>query len=101
MSRLLREHRAGWVVPPGDAAALAGALAEALEDPAQADLRRQGARDLLAAFRWEKALAPLLRFCREPLADLAKERFAHRPTASSPRDELRFRILRRVRRLGL
>src|SRR5947199_119575 len=33
MSRLLAEHRAGWVTPPGDAPALARALAEVLDDP--------------------------------------------------------------------
>lgn len=96
MSRLLSEHRAGWVVPPGDAAALARALAEALAEPGA---RRAGAGELLAAFRWERVLAPLVGFCREPRADSTKERFAHRPGTAAPPDALGFRLRRKLRGL--
>jgi glycosyltransferase involved in cell wall biosynthesis len=94
MSRLLAEHGAGWVVPPGDAAALAQALAEALAQP---DSRRPGARELLAAFHWDRVLAPLVRFCREPRVDPTKARFAHRPATVAPPDPLAFRLRRRLR----
>lgn len=101
MSRLLKEHRAGWVVPAGDAAALARALTEVLEGPqAERDSRRAGARELLAGFRWERALEPLLRFCRDPRADESKERFAQSRGISAPRDAFVFRLKRRLRRLG-
>lgn len=101
MSRLLKEHRAGWVVPTGDAAALARALAEVLEGPpAEREARRAGAQELLAGFRWDRALAPLLRFCRDPRADETKERFAHRPGVTVSRDAILFRLRRRLRRLG-
>src|SRR4029453_5462300 len=43
MSRLLAEHRAGWVAPTGDSAALARVLADALDNPA---FRQAGAREL-------------------------------------------------------
>jgi glycosyltransferase involved in cell wall biosynthesis len=102
MGRLLAEHRAGWVVPPGDPAALARALAEALdrpENPAAATARREGARELLAGFTWERALAPLVRFCREPRSDPSKERFVHRPATVAPPDGLSFRVRRRLRLL--
>ena len=36
---------------------------------------RAGARELLQAFTWDRALAPLVRFCREPRRDETKERF--------------------------
>ena len=99
IARLLGEHRAGWVVPAGDAEALARALAEALEEPAaRAEARRQGARALLAAFRAERAFAPLLRFCRAARGDAAKERFAFRPATFAPPDRLLFRVRRRLRR---
>ena len=119
MSRLLREHGAAWVVPPGDAPALARAIVEALEavgDPAPpaaahpappaaiypappAAAWRQGAAALLAAFRWEPALAPLLRFCREPRRELTKERFVHTLATAAPPDGAGFRLRRRLRRL--
>ncbi|HEY7215235.1 MAG TPA: glycosyltransferase [Thermoanaerobaculia bacterium] len=94
MSRLLAAHGAGWVVPPGDAAALARALAEAIADP---DSRRAGARELAAAFHWERVLAPLVRFCRTPCADATKERFAARPATVAPPDRLAFRLRRKLR----
>lgn len=96
MSRLLTEHRAGWVVPPGDADALARCLVEAVES-ASDETRRRGARELLAGFRWERALAPLVRFCRAPRTDPTKERFAWRPAVVTPPDPLAFRLRRRLR----
>jgi hypothetical protein len=97
MSRILREHGAGWVVPPGDAPALAAALTEAVGDAAARERRRAGARELLAGFRWDRALAPLVRFCREPRVDATKERFVHRPGTAAPPDPLPLRIRRRLR----
>jgi hypothetical protein len=97
MSRMLREHGAGWVVPPGDAEALAAALTEAVEDVDARERRRAGARELLADFRWDRALAPLVRFCREPKIDATKERFVHRPGTAAPPDPLPLRIRRRLR----
>jgi len=78
VSRLLGEVGAGWVVPPGDEAAVAAALVEALEAGPTPE-RRQAARELAARFDWERVLAPLVGFCRAPAADPAKEQFAYRP----------------------
>jgi glycosyltransferase involved in cell wall biosynthesis len=98
MARLLTEHKAGWVVPPGDPAALARALVEALDrSPEVVAAQEKGARDLLAAFTWDRALAPLVRFCSEPRSDPAKERFVHRPATVAPPDRLGFRVRRRLR----
>jgi glycosyltransferase involved in cell wall biosynthesis len=91
LSRLLREHGGGWVVPPGDVAALAAALVEAVESPGQ---RAAGARALAAGLAWEAALAPLLRFCLAPRRDAGKERFAHRPPTVAPADRLGLRLRR-------
>ncbi|HTQ80316.1 MAG TPA: glycosyltransferase family 4 protein [Thermoanaerobaculia bacterium] len=99
MGRLLVEHGAGWVVPPGDAAALAAALVEALDrPPALAAAQAAGAQRLLAAYSWDRALAPLVRFCQEPRTDPTKERFAHRPATVAPPDHLGFRVRRYLRR---
>jgi glycosyltransferase involved in cell wall biosynthesis len=108
MSRLLREHGAGWVVPPGDAPALARAIVEALavappragDQTPRSAAWRQGAAALLAAYRWEQALAPLLRFCREPRRELTKERFVHTLVTAAPPDGAGFRLRRRLRRLA-
>lgn len=99
MSRLLREHGAGWVVPPGDGESLALAIAEALEDEDARERCRAGARNLLRGFAWDEALQPLLRFCREPKIDGAKERWVHRPETTAPPDPLLFRARRKLRRL--
>jgi len=97
MSRLLAEHHAGWIAPPGDAPALARALDEALDDPAS---RRAGARKLVDQFRWDHVLAPLVAFCRDPKIDGTKERFGQRPATTAPADRLAFRLRRRLRQWG-
>jgi glycosyltransferase involved in cell wall biosynthesis len=94
MSRLLAEHHAGWLAPAGDAAALSRLLAAALDDPGS---RRAGARSLAAAFRWDRVLAPLVAFCREPWTDPTKERFAQSLTTVAPADRLAFRLRRKLR----
>lgn len=99
MSRMLREHGAGWVVPPGDGEALALALAEALEDEDARERSRAGARELLRGFVWDQALEPLVRFCREPKIDETKERWVHRPETAAPPDPIPFRARRKLRRL--
>jgi glycosyltransferase involved in cell wall biosynthesis len=98
ISRLLREHGAGWVVPPGDPAALAEALVAVLER-GEGAIRKAGAAALAAGFRWERALAPLIDFCRAPRRDLTKESFTHRLETRAPRDPLGFRVRRYLRTL--
>jgi glycosyltransferase involved in cell wall biosynthesis len=98
MSRLLREHQAGWVVPPGDAAALATALREALGDPEARERRRSGAARLATEMAWERALAPLLEFLAAPRRDASKDRFGQPLPTVAPADALDLRIRRRLRR---
>ncbi|HEY0782843.1 MAG TPA: glycosyltransferase [Thermoanaerobaculia bacterium] len=98
MSRLLAQHGAGWVVPPGDAEALCAAMAAALDDAALREARRRGASELLRAFRWDQALAPLVRFCAQPKVDPTKERFAFRPETVVPPERALDRLGRRLRR---
>jgi glycosyltransferase involved in cell wall biosynthesis len=71
---------------------------ETLEGPLAA-VWRQGAAELLAAFRWERAIAPLLAFCRAPRRDATKERFVHSLATAAPADGSGFRVRRRLRRL--
>ena len=99
MGRLLVEHDAGWVVPPGDPAALAVALEEVLDRPDRVAARRANAAPLLAAFTWERALEGLVAFCRDPRKDPTRDDFAFRPATVSPPDSWTFRLRRRIARL--
>jgi glycosyltransferase involved in cell wall biosynthesis len=94
MSRLLLEHGAGWVVPSGDAAAVAAALAELTSDPGQ---RADGARRLAERFAWDRVLAPLAAFCRDPRRDDTKDVFVHGLETRAPADALAFRLRRWLR----
>ena len=96
IGRLVAEHGAGWVVPPGDPAALAEALAAALGGGLEA--RRDAGRALAATFGWDRVMQPLVAFCREPWRDSTRERFAFRPATVAPPDPLAFRLRRRLRR---
>jgi hypothetical protein len=58
---------------------------------------RRGAVELLRAFRWERAIAPLLRFCREPWRDATRERFVQPLATTAPADAAGFRLRRRLR----
>lgn len=99
MSRMLREHDAGWVVPCGDAAALAGAFREILSGGPVVDVRRRAGAGLVRAFAWDEVLAPLVRFCARPEPDPTKDDFAFRPPTLAPPDPLTFRLRRFLRGL--
>jgi hypothetical protein len=96
VARLVAEHGAGWVVPPGDTAALANALRAALGDGA-AERSARG-RELASEFAWERVLTPLVAFCREPWRDDTRDRFAFRPATVAPPDAFSFRLRRKLRR---
>jgi glycosyltransferase involved in cell wall biosynthesis len=59
---IVRPGRNGWLTPPGDAEALAGAIRECLADPARAaEYGRNGRADVEAEFSWEAISLSLLR----------------------------------------
>ncbi len=98
MSRLLRQHGAGWVVPEGDAGALGQAWREVLAGGEEVAKRRKAADALLDEFRWERVLEPLVAFLRSPRIDETKEEFAFRPSTLAPPDRLFFRLRRALSR---
>jgi glycosyltransferase involved in cell wall biosynthesis len=102
VSRLLVERGAGWVLPPGDVAAHAAALAEVLAGGAEVAARVARGRALAAEFAWDRVLAPLVAFLAAPKSDPSKDRFGHRPPtvapAEGPARRLRRWLARRVRR---
>ncbi len=68
----------GAVVPYEDSAAIAGSIATLLGDESRRTADADRVRALRAGFTWERALAPLVRYCAEPwrAADLAGGRNA-------------------------
>jgi glycosyltransferase involved in cell wall biosynthesis len=94
MSRLLTEHRAGWVVPANDVAALRAALEAATGGESS---RAAGAERLARRFAWDRVLAPLVEFCRDPRRDDSKDEFAHGLETRAPGDPLGFRLRRWLR----
>jgi glycosyltransferase involved in cell wall biosynthesis len=98
MSHLLKEHKAGWVVPPENARALADALLEAIGGKNE-DSRQAAANELAAKFNWERVLQPLIRFCREPRQDPTKKDFAFCPSTVAPPDPFLTRLRRRIQKL--
>ncbi len=97
IARLLREHGAGWVVPPEDPEALAEALRDVLAG-SEVEPRRAAGWRLAEAHRWPRVLAPLVDFLAAPRVDATKSRFAFRPATVSPPDGLGFRLRRALAR---
>ena len=63
LAGLVEREGLGETVPPGDAEALAGALERVLADP---ERYRANVPRVAAEMVWERALAPLVEFCRAP-----------------------------------
>jgi hypothetical protein len=53
-------------VPPGDAAALAGAIRTMLEDPARRHTAKERLRELAVDLQWSRVVRPLAAFCASP-----------------------------------
>ncbi|NQX12005.1 glycosyltransferase [Microbacteriaceae bacterium VKM Ac-2855] len=68
----------GVAVPARDVTALAEALESVLYDPQAAATARAGVQRVRNEFVWERALRPLIDFCRDPLPA------ADRPQAGTP-----------------
>jgi hypothetical protein len=66
-ARLIRAYAAGWTVDPADPAAVAAAVDAVLADPAEVERRGRNARRLARErLTWDRTLAALDAFCRQP-----------------------------------
>jgi len=84
---------AGLLVPPGDSAALAQAVAFLYDHPEAAEaLGRQGHRRARRHFTWEKAAESTVQVYRETILDhRGSEHIAAQTAPAAPRHRLRFR----------
>jgi glycosyltransferase involved in cell wall biosynthesis len=100
MSRVVREEGCGVVVPPGDAAALAGAVSSLLDDVDRRVAMAVRGRQWAARRTWPEVARPLLEFARRPWRDPHRDRF--RPVgvgAVRGADSVGTRLRRRLRRI--
>lgn len=66
LSRLVTQHGLGLTVPPEDPDALASAIRRMRNDKDLYDTCRTAVERLAPDMTWEKALAPIVEFCRSP-----------------------------------
>lgn len=66
LSRMVHEHSLGLTVPPEDVAALAQALKRLRNDRDLYATCKANVEALAPAMTWERSLAPIVEFCRNP-----------------------------------
>ena len=104
IARIVAARTAGFTVPTGDSPALARLLAGMFNDPTALNRRLEAGRALAAEFVWQRAIAPLLPFCRSPWIDPGKpalpQAMGESSGLASPGSRsVTSRILGRVRRI--
>ncbi len=90
----------GWVVPPGDRAALARAIVEMASNPERRREIQDRVRLAANHLTWDKATIPLVRFVSQPsmAPDHPRDRWIHQrpPSAAELRAREASRLLRRA-----
>jgi hypothetical protein len=66
IAELVRDNDVGRVVPIGDDAALAAAIADLIDHPEERQALSARCRALAASHTWEVASKPIIDFCRQP-----------------------------------
>ncbi|MCX8038115.1 MAG: glycosyltransferase family 4 protein [Candidatus Sumerlaeia bacterium] len=67
LAPLIARYEAGWILSPDDQAGLRATIASILSEPARAAERGDNARRLVAEnLTWDKTIAPLAAWCRNP-----------------------------------
>jgi glycosyltransferase involved in cell wall biosynthesis len=92
---LLTRYGAGSVI--ADDAAFAEEILAILRDPVRYASMRDGARRFVLEHQWDRTLAPLRAFCREPRIEKTKEAFVSRPALAPHPPSILDRLKRRLR----
>jgi len=101
MSRVVKEERAGRVVPAGDPEALAEAVAGLLDDRAVLAEASRAARRWATSRTWDRVARPLLAFAESPWRDPSRDRFRElAPGEIAVAEPWTARLRRRLRRMG-
>jgi glycosyltransferase involved in cell wall biosynthesis len=90
---LLERYAAGAVVADD----FAGEIIAILSEPARHASMVDGARRFVLDHQWERTLAPLRAFCREPRIEKTKEAFVSRPELAPRPPSIFDRLKRRLR----
>jgi glycosyltransferase involved in cell wall biosynthesis len=99
MARVMVEHGAGLVVPPGDSDALASAVAEMLDDGEKRRTASKAGQRWAADRRWAVAAQPLLEFAEKPWRDRHRVRFSElAPDSITAEEPLLQKLQRALRR---
>jgi glycosyltransferase involved in cell wall biosynthesis len=91
---LLERYGAGVVVTANDYAA---AILSILTDPARHTSMTEGARRFVLEHQWDRTLAPLRAFCREPRSEKTKDAFVSKPALAPRPPSILDRLKRRLR----
>ncbi len=68
LSEYIQTYNAGWTLDPADEKTLKNVIEEILEDPASLEKRSRNAQKLVREqLTWDKTIAPLDAFCRNPV----------------------------------
>lgn len=72
LSGLIDDYEAGWTVDPLDRTAIAAVVDRILADPGEVARRSQNSRRLVRErLTWDKTIAPLVEYCRQPFKRIA------------------------------
>jgi glycosyltransferase involved in cell wall biosynthesis len=76
LGRECAEHGLAVIVHPGDVDGVARAIQGLLDEPEPRQAREAAFSELRRKYSWEQVAAPLVRFCRSPRVDPAKQEAA-------------------------
>ena len=93
LADLVGERGLGYVVPPGDVAAVQEAVLTLLAEDDARGARAEAFREVAQEFSWERVAHPLVAFCRDPRLAADKRAGYTLEPGMAWRDALRLREL--------